>query len=169
MSLGELRTLLPPPLPNPVKGPFWGLSRLTGLTLLVTHLWGHWVQGLLGLASRIRGPWRPSPSPLGSHPVIYRAWGPLTPFMLPPWSQRNSARGEVAGNPRLGHSTELSHHWWCPFAPENKTRAPRLWVTTLWHHLWSQDLNLRHERERPFQALPSFPAAELDVVQSKSP
>ena len=102
MSLGELRTLLPPPLPNPVKGPFWGLSRLTGLTLLVTHLRGHWVQGLLGLASRIRGPWRPSPSPAGFTPSDLPSMGATDTFYAPSLKPKGLGEGRGGREPTPG-------------------------------------------------------------------
>ena len=102
MSLGELRTLLPPPLPNPVKGPFWGLSRPTGLTLLVTHLWGHWVQGLLGLASRIRGPWRPSPSPAGFTPSDLPSMGATDTFYAPYLRPKELGEGRGGREPTPG-------------------------------------------------------------------
>lgn len=69
----------------------------------MTHWWGHRVWGLLGLASRRKDPLRPSGSPTDSHPVIYRALGPLTPFMPLLLGQSDKAGEDVAGNPSLGH------------------------------------------------------------------
>lgn len=118
-----LRSFLPgswglrSPLSNLRRGPFWWLSRRAGLTPLMTHLWGHGVGGLLGLALRRKGPTNAITQPRWFIPCDLQSAGTKLVKRC-----REPIPGSDPWDFLIIDGTR-------PFALGNKTQAPWLWVT----------------------------------------